>query len=184
MILIDNYDSFTFNIIHYVKELGVEPVVFQNDEISFEELKRMDFDSIILAPGAGNPDGAGCSLDIIKEFYDSKKILGICLGHQCIAQFFGSKIVRAVEPVHGKVSRIKHSNSVLFRNIPEEFNVVRYHSLAVENIAADLRVTARTSDGVIMAFEHKIYPVFGVQFHPEAILSEYGHQLFKNFISI
>lgn len=184
MILIDNYDSFTYNIVQYLKELKVEPAVFENDKITVDELKKMDFDSIIISPGAGNPDGAGVSLEVIKEFYRTKKILGICLGHQCIAQFFGSKIVKSPEPCHGKVFEISHKDSLLFKGIPEKFNVTRYHSLVVENVTDELLVTAKTFDGTIMALEHKKYPVYGVQFHPEAILSEYGHELLKNFIEI
>lgn len=183
MILIDNYDSFTYNIVQYLLELGCKVEVFENDKITIEELKEKNFKNIILSPGAGNPDSAGISLDVIKEFYQTKKILGICLGHQCIAQFFGGKIVKANEPVHGKVSKIYHDNSVLFHNIPEGFNAARYHSLAVENLPECLILTAKTSDGVNMAFQHKSYPIFGVQFHPEAILTEHGHKLLSNFIS-
>lgn len=184
MILIDNYDSFTYNIVQYLEELGCRVDVFENDKITVEELKQMDFKSIILSPGAGNPDNAGISLDVLKEFYKTKKILGICLGHQCIAQFFGGKIVKAQEPVHGKVSKIYHDNSVLFTNIPDSFDAARYHSLAVENLPECLIQTAKTSDGINMAFRHKNYPIFGVQFHPEAILTQYGHRLLENFISV
>ena len=184
MILIDNYDSFTYNIVQYLRELGANPVIFENDKISIDELKKMDFERIILSPGAGNPDGAGISLDVIKEFYKTKKILGVCLGHQCIAQFFNSKIVKAKEPCHGKVSKITHTTSKIFDNIPEEFEVTRYHSLVVSDLAEELKVTARTDDGIIMALEHKTLPIYGVQFHPEAILTQFGHELFKNFINI
>lgn len=182
MILIDNYDSFTYNIVQYLRELGVNPIIFENDGITVNELRKMTFDSIILSPGAGNPDGAGISLEVIKEFYKTKKILGVCLGHQCIAQFFGAKIIKAKEPCHGKTSKIRHGSSVLFKDIPEEFEVTRYHSLIVKDLSEDLTVSAQTSDGIIMALEHKLYPVFGVQFHPEAILTQFGHKLFQNFI--
>lgn len=184
MILIDNYDSFTYNIVQYLKELGVNPKIFENDKITIAELRQMDFISIIISPGAGNPDNAGISMQVIKEFHKDKKILGICLGHQCIAKFFGSDIVRAKEPCHGKVCTIQHSNSNLFKDIPIEFDVTRYHSLVVENLGEDLKETAKTSDNINMALEHKTLPVYGVQFHPEAILSEYGHRLLENFISI
>lgn len=184
MILIDNYDSFTYNIVQYLEELGCRVDVFENDKITVEELKQIDFKSIILSPGAGNPDNAGISLDVLKEFYKTKKILGICLGHQCIAQFFGGKIVKAQEPVHGKVSKIYHNNSVLFNNIPDGFDAARYHSLAVENLPECLMQTAKTLDGINMAYQHKNYPIFGVQFHPEAILTQYGHKLLENFISV
>lgn len=184
MILIDNYDSFTYNIVQYLQELGFMPEVFENDKITVEELKLMNFKSIILSPGAGNPDNAGISMEVIQEFYKSKKILGICLGHQCIAQFFGGKIIKSPQPVHGKVSKIYHDNSVLFRNIPDGFDGTRYHSLMVESLPSVLIETAKTNEGINMAFQHKDYPVFGVQFHPEAILTEHGHKLLKNFISI
>lgn len=182
MILIDNYDSFTYNIVQYLRELGVNPIIFENDGITVNELRKMTFDSIILSPGAGNPDGAGISLEVIKEFYKTKKILGVCLGHQCIAQFFGAKIIKAKEPCHGKTAKIRHGSFVLFKDIPEEFEVTRYHSLIVKDLSEDLTVSAQTSDGIIMALEHKLYPVFGVQFHPEAILTQFGHKLFQNFI--
>ena len=182
MILIDNYDSFTYNIVQYLQELGVEPKVFENDKISVEELLQMDFDSIIISPGAGNPNTAGVSMDVIKNFYQTKKILGICLGHQCIAQFFGGKIVKSQNPTHGKTSRIYFDeNSKLFKGLPQGFEVTRYHSLEVKD--TNLKITARTKDGTIMALEHETVPIYGVQFHPEAILTQYGHELLKNFLS-
>lgn len=181
MILIDNYDSFTYNIVQYLQELGVEPKVFENDKISIEELLQMDFDSIIISPGAGNPNTAGVSMDVIKNFYQTKKILGICLGHQCIAQFFGGKIVKSQNPTHGKTSRIYFDeNSKLFKGLPQGFEVTRYHSLEVKD--TNLKITARTKDGTIMALEHETFPIYGVQFHPEAILTQYGHELLKNFL--
>lgn len=182
MILIDNYDSFTYNIVQYLQELGVEPKVFENDKISVDELLQMDFDSIIISPGAGNPNTAGVSMDVIKNFYQTKKILGICLGHQCIAQFFGGKIVKSQNPTHGKTSRIYFDeNSKLFKGLPQGFEVTRYHSLEVKD--TNLKITARTKDGTIMALEHETFPIYGVQFHPEAILTQYGHELLKNFLS-
>ena len=182
MILIDNYDSFTYNIVQYLQELGVEPKVFENDKISVEELLQMDFDSIIISPGAGNPNTAGVSMDVIKNFYQTKKILGICLGHQCIAQFFGGKIVKSQNPTHGKTSRIYFDeNSKLFKGLPQGFEVTRYHSLEVKD--TNLKISARTKDGTIMALEHETFPIYGVQFHPEAILTQYGHELLKNFLS-
>lgn len=182
MILIDNYDSFTYNIVQYLQELGVTPTVFENDKITIDELKNMDFGEIILSPGAGNPDTAGVSMEVIKEFYKTKKILGICLGHQCIAQFFGAKIAKAKEPYHGKTSKIIHTNSKLFSGIPMEFEVMRYHSLVAENLPLCLKVTAKTEDGIIMALEHEKYPIYGVQFHPESILTTYGHEVLENFL--
>ena len=185
MILIDNYDSFTYNIVQYLQELGVEPKVFENDKITINELKNLNFDRIIISPGAGNPDTAGISMNIIKEFYKTKKILGICLGHQCIAQFFGGKIEISTNPTHGKTSKINIcENSKLFQNLPQEFKVTRYHSLEVSSLPKELKITAKTQDGTIMAIEHKILPIYGVQFHPEAILTEYGHELLENFIKL
>jgi anthranilate synthase component 2 len=181
MILIDNYDSFTYNIVQYLRELGVEPRIFYNDKVTVEQLRALDFEEIIISPGAGNPDNAGVSLDVIKEFYQTKKILGICLGHQCIAQFFGAKVVKT-EPLHGKTSRIYFDEHCgLFQGIPQEFEACRYHSLAVENIGKELIAAAWTKDGTNMALTHTKYPVYGVQFHPEAILTQYGKKLLKNF---
>ena len=187
MILIDNYDSFTYNIVQYLKELGVDLQVFKNDEITIEELKELDFSSIVISPGPGKPYNAGISLDVIKEFSPHKKILGVCLGHQCIAQNFGCKIIKAKEPVHGKVSEIIFAqDEKLFAGIPQGFKATRYHSLVVDpdNISPEIIPVAHTTDGVIMSLRHSIYPVWGVQFHPEAILSEYGKKLLKNFIEI
>ena len=185
MILIDNYDSFTYNIVQYLQELGVEPKIFENDKITINELKQLNFNSIIISPGAGNPDTAGISTDVIKEFYKTKKILGICLGHQCIAQFFGAKIIKSSNPTHGKTFEIYFDeNSKLFKGLPQGFKATRYHSLEVSDLTDDLKLTAQTKGGVIMALEHKTLPIYGVQFHPEAILTEYGHDLLKNFSAI
>ena len=187
MILIDNYDSFTYNIVQYLEELGVEPKIFENDKVTIDELKSLDFDSIIISPGAGNPDTAGISMAVLEEFYKTKKILGICLGHQCIAKFFGANIAKSKNPTHGKTSKIfVCENSKLFKNLPENFDVTRYHSLEVDKFSMppDLKITAETQDGTIMALEHNALPIYGVQFHPEAILTQYGHELLKNFIEI
>lgn len=187
MILIDNYDSFTYNIVQYLEELGVEPKIFENDKVTIDELKSLDFDSIIISPGAGNPDTAGISMAVIQEFYKTKKILGICLGHQCIAKFFGANIVKSQNPTHGKTSKIfVCENSKLFKNLPKNFDVTRYHSLEVEksSMPPSLKITAETQDGTIMALEHNTLPIYGVQFHPEAILTQYGHELLRNFIEI
>lgn len=187
MILIDNYDSFTYNIVQYLLELGVDLRVFKNDEITIEELKKLDFSSIVISPGPGTPDNAGISLDVIKEFAPHKKILGVCLGHQCIAQNFGCKIIKAQEPCHGKVSEIIFAqDEKLFAGITQGFKATRYHSLIVdsESISPEIIPIAHTQGEVIMALKHTIYPVWGVQFHPEAILSEYGKRLFKNFLEL
>lgn len=185
MILIDNYDSFTYNIVQYLQELGVYPRVFKNDEIFISDLKKMDFTSIIISPGAGNPNTAGISLDVIKEFYNTKKILGVCLGFQCLAQFFGASIVKDKEPMHGKISKINVvETSKLFKDLPKSFDVTRYHSLIVDRktVKTPLKITAQTEDQIVMAIEHEKLPLYGVQFHPEAILTQCGHEILKNFI--
>lgn len=187
MILIDNYDSFTYNVVQYLEELGIEPKIFENDKVTIDELKSLDFDSIIISPGAGNPDTAGISMAALEEFYKTKKILGICLGHQCIAKFFGANIAKSKNPTHGKTSKIfVCENSKLFKNLPKNFDVTRYHSLEVEksSMPSSLKITAETQDGTIMALEHDALPIYGVQFHPEAILTQYGHELLRNFIEI
>jgi anthranilate synthase/aminodeoxychorismate synthase-like glutamine amidotransferase len=187
LILIDNYDSFTYNIFQYFRKLNVDIEVYKNDEITTEELKSKDFDGIIISPGPGSFDDAGISNDIIKEFYKTKKILGICLGMQCIAHVFNADVKMAKEPFHGKNSDIYLcENSKLFKNIPQKFSATRYHSLIVDKktVKSPLKITAKTSDGILMALEHEKYPVYGVQFHPEAILSEYGYKIFENFINI
>lgn len=187
MILIDNYDSFTYNIVQYLQELGVNPTVFKNDETTISELKNLNFNSIIISPGAGNPNTAGISLDVINEFYKTKKILGVCLGYQCLAQFFDAKIIKDKEPMHGKISTIKVTQeSKLFQDLPKSFEVTRYHSLIVDRttILSPLKITAQTNDGIVMAIEHETLPLYGVQFHPEAILTQYGHELFRNFVEI
>lgn len=187
MILIDNYDSFTYNVVQYLEELGIKPKIFENDKVAIDELKSLDFDSIIISPGAGNPNTAGISMAALEEFYKTKKILGICLGHQCIAKFFGANIAKSRNPTHGKTSKIfVCENSKLFKNLPKNFDVTRYHSLEVEksSMPSSLKITAETQDGTIMALEHDALPIYGVQFHPEAILTQYGHELLKNFIEI
>jgi len=186
MILIDNYDSFTYNIVQYLKELGSDPKVLKNDEITVNELKKLNFERIIISPGPGNPDNAGISLDVIKEFSSSKKILGICLGHQCIAQHFGAKIIKDNHPTHGKVSKIYFKkNSPLFKDIPQGFNATRYHSLIVDTKSMNdtLIPVAFTDDNILMGLKHRQFDVYGVQFHPEAILTEYGKILLKNFLN-
>jgi len=186
MILIDNYDSFTYNIVQYLRELGVEPKIFKNDEITVSELKKMNFSRIIISPGPKNPDNSGISMEVIKEFYKTKKILGICLGHQCIAQYFGCKIVKSKNPTHGKVSKIYFEENSLFQNLKQGFEATRYHSLIVDNGSIKNRIIplAYTDDKVLMALKHSEYPIYGVQFHPEAILTEGGKVLLSNFLCL
>lgn len=188
MIIIDNYDSFTYNIVQYLKELRVEPQIFKNDEITVSELKKMNFSSIIISPGPGSPDNAGVSMDVISEFYKTKKILGICLGHQCIAKHFGCKVIKAKNPMHGKVSKIHFQDDILFRDIKQDFEATRYHSLIVDNSSLTDSIKplayADFDNSLIMALKHKAYPVYGVQFHPEAILTQFGRKLLENFMSL
>ena len=188
MILIDNYDSFTYNIVQYLQELGVTPRVFKNDEVTIEELKNIDFNSVIISPGPGNPcdkNSTGVCEDIVKEFYTTKKILGVCLGHQLIASHFGARIVKDPEPYHGKTSKIYiERESKLFKDIPNGFEATRYHSLKAVDLPHCLTPLAYTDDKILMALKHRDYKVYGVQFHPEAILTQYGHRLFENFLNI
>ena len=188
MILIDNYDSFTYNIVQYLQELGVTPRVFKNDEVTIEELKNIDFNSVIISPGPGNPcdkNSTGVCEDIVKEFYTTKKILGVCLGHQLIASHFGARIVKDPEPYHGKTSKIYiERESKLFKDIPNGFEATRYHSLKAVDLPHCLIPLAYTDDKILLALKHRDYEVYGVQFHPEAILTQYGHRLFENFLNI
>lgn len=188
MILIDNYDSFTYNIVQYLQELGVKPRVFKNDEVTIKELKNIDFNSVIISPGPGNPcdkNSTGVCEDIVKEFYTTKKILGVCLGHQLIASHFGARIVKDPEPYHGKTSKIYiERESKLFKDIPNGFEATRYHSLKAVDLPHCIIPLAYTDDKILMALKHRDYEVYGVQFHPEAILTQYGHRLFENFLNI
>lgn len=185
--IIDNYDSFTYNIVQYLYEIGIEPTVFRHDEITTGSLRKLPISHIILSPGPGKPENTGVSGDVVREFCGLVPILGICMGHELIAKVFGGKIGYAGEIMHGKVSQIYHNGEGIFRNIPQGFKATRYHSLVVENpLPDDFEVTAWTigADGTmdeIMAIKHKNSPIEGVQFHPEAILTEYGHELLINF---
>jgi anthranilate synthase/aminodeoxychorismate synthase-like glutamine amidotransferase len=170
-----------------LRELGVQPRIFKNDEITINELKKMNFSSLIISPGPKNPDEAGISLEAIKEFYKTKKILGVCLGHQCIAQYFGAKIIKAKEPVHGKVSEIYFEPDPLFKGLKQGFLATRYHSLIVDNATVPdcLKTIGYTKEpNLIMALKHRNYPVYGVQFHPEAILTQGGKKLLENFLRL
>ncbi len=186
ILVIDNYDSFTYNIVQYVGELGHKVIVYRNDEISIADIKKINPDKIIISPGPKSPSEAGISVDIIKEFYNKLPILGVCLGHQAIGYAFGAEIVRASNIMHGKVSSIKHnSTSLLFKNIPESFEATRYHSLVIskKNIPDIINITAYAKDDdEIMAIELKGYNVYGVQFHPESILTFQGKNIINNFL--
>lgn len=194
MLIIDNYDSFTYNIVQYVKILGVEPIVIKNDELSLDQIKKLDFSRIILSPGWGNPENSGVTMDVIDWYQDRVPILGVCLGMQCIAKYFGAMIVKAPEPCHGKNSRVFFDESFeLFRGMKQGFSATRYHSLMVmpnserpctpSLSGTVVEITAWTEDEIPMALKIKDKPIYGVQFHPEAILTENGIDIFKNFLN-
>ena len=184
LLMVDNYDSFTYNIVQYFGELGAEIEVFRNDEISLEGIAERKPDRLVISPGPCSPNEAGISVAAIQHFAGKLPILGVCLGHQSIGAAFGGKIVRAQELMHGKTSVIQTTQQGVFRNLPEKFTVNRYHSLAIERAScpADLEVTAWTDDGEIMGVRHKSLAIEGVQFHPESILTEHGHAMLKNFL--
>src|SRR6185503_6592470 len=186
LLLIDNYDSFTYNLFHYLGQLGAEVVVKRNDELTAADALNMKPEGIVLSPGPCTPDEAGICMDLIKAANGRMPILGVCLGHQAIGQVYGGRVVRAPEPMHGKLSRIHHAGKSVFRGLNNDFEATRYHSLtlAPESIPQSLEVTATTADGVIMGVMHKSHPVHGVQFHPESIASENGHALLQNFLTI
>ena len=184
LLMVDNYDSFTYNIVQYFGELGADIEVFRNDEISLEGIAERRPDRLVISPGPCSPAEAGISVAAIQHFAGKLPILGVCLGHQSIGAAFGGKIVRAQELMHGKTSVILTTQQGVFRNLPEKFTVNRYHSLAIERAScpADLEVTAWTDDGEIMGVRHKSLAIEGVQFHPESILTEHGHAMLKNFL--
>src|SRR6516162_4128279 len=186
LVLIDNYDSFTYNLFHYLGQLGAETVVKRNDEISVAELLAMKPEGVVLSPGPCTPNEAGICLELIAKAQGRLPILGVCLGHQSIGQAYGGTIVRAPEPMHGKLSRVHHTGRSVFRGLNNDFLATRYHSLTIlpESMPADLEVTATSEDGVIQGVMHKTHPVHGVQFHPESIASENGHALLANFLDI
>src|ERR1700748_498271 len=186
ILLIDNYDSFTYNLFHFLGELGAEVRVERNDALTAKEALALKPQGIVLSPGPCTPDDAGICLEVIKQAGGSMPILGVCLGHQAIGQVYGGKIVRAPEPMHGKLSRVHHTGKSVFRGLNNDFMATRYHSLTIDppSMPASLEVTATSEDGVIQGVMHKSHPVHGVQFHPESIASEHGHQLLKNFLDI
>jgi anthranilate synthase component 2 len=184
--LIDNYDSFTFNLVHYLGALGAEVTVWRNDAISVADAVAAKPDAIVLSPGPCTPNEAGICLDLVRAAHTTTPILGVCLGHQAIGQVFGGRVVRAPLPMHGKLSRIAHNGRGIFRGVNGSFQATRYHSLIIDRKSAppELEITAETEDGLIMGLSHRAAPVYGVQFHPESILSEHGRLILKNFLEL
>ena len=186
VLVIDNYDSFTFNLVQYLGELGAELIVKRNDEITLEEIAELDPDKIVISPGPCTPREAGISVDLVKRFAGEIPILGVCLGHQSIGEAFGGKVVRAPYLMHGKTSAVHHDGKSLFAGIDQDFIATRYHSLIVEreSLPEELEITAETADGLIMGLRHREHAVEGLQFHPESILTEPGKRLLKNFLDV
>ncbi|MDX1918334.1 MAG: aminodeoxychorismate/anthranilate synthase component II [Candidatus Caenarcaniphilales bacterium] len=188
ILLIDNYDSFTYNLAQYFWELGYKLEVHRNDQINLSEVEKIDPSHIVISPGPGTPADSGVSMDLIAHFWQRKPILGVCLGHQCLGQFFDVRVGRAPLPMHGKTSLVRHDTVGIFQDLPNPLRVTRYHSLIVEEETIDpekLFVTSRSEDDdLVMSLQHRLYPLYGVQFHPESILTEAGHKLLENFIQI
>jgi len=186
ILLIDNYDSFTYNIFHSLSELGSGVEVYRNDKISLEQISKEKFDKIVISPGPGHPNTSGICINVVKNFYKKIPILGICLGHQIIGAAFGGVIKRAKIIMHGKLSKIIHNGSKLFNKIPKNFYATRYHSLIIDNktLNEDFEISAKTQDNIIMGINHKEYHLYGIQFHPESIKTNFGNIIFKNFLKI
>ncbi|MGD9668340.1 MAG: aminodeoxychorismate/anthranilate synthase component II [Hyphomicrobiaceae bacterium] len=186
LILIDNYDSFTYNLVHFLGELGAESVVIRNDKVTAEEVIAQKPKAIVLSPGPCTPNEAGVCLDLIAKAGATIPLLGVCLGHQSIGQSYGGRVIRAPVPMHGKLSRVRHTGKGIFTGLPQDFEITRYHSLIVEreSLPDCLEITAETDNGLIMGLQHRQHPVHGVQFHPESIASEYGHALLANFLEL
>jgi anthranilate synthase component 2 len=187
LLLIDNYDSFTYNLVQFLGDLGADTTVVRNDALTAPQAVEMGGEAIILSPGPCAPDQAGICLELIGLATEKRiPLLGVCLGHQAIGQVFGGKVVRAPQPMHGKISAVEHDGTGVLSGLPSPFNAARYHSLMVENesLPAVLRVNAQTADGIIMGLAHRELPIHGVQFHPESIASEYGHDILRNFLDL
>jgi anthranilate synthase component II len=185
VLVIDNYDSFVYNLVQYLGELGAEPVVLRNDELPLAEIIALDPDAVLISPGPGTPDDAGVSNDVIGAFAGQVPILGVCLGHQCIGQVYGGEVVRAPQVMHGKTSLIHHRGTGVFAGLPDPLEATRYHSLVVDRASVPdvLEITAETDDGIVMGLRHRELGVEGVQFHPESILTVGGHDLLRNFLA-
>jgi len=186
VLVIDNYDSFTYNLVQYLEELGADTLVFRNDKINLKELEELKFDRIVISPGPGRPKDSGISCSVIDKFYKKMPVLGVCLGHQCIGSLFGGRIIKAGEIMHGKVSLINHNKCDLFKGIKNPFSATRYHSLIIEkkSLPKNLVITANTKNGIIMGIKDKNFPLYGVQFHPESILTIEGKKILKNFLKL
>jgi anthranilate synthase/aminodeoxychorismate synthase-like glutamine amidotransferase len=186
LLVIDNYDSFTYNLVQLFGELKIDPVVRRNDEISLDDIKKLKPERICISPGPGRPEDAGVSAEVIRQFGPRTPILGVCLGHQCIAQVFGGEIVRAEKLMHGKTSTIRHNQRNIFQDITQPLEATRYHSLIVrrESLPDSLEITAETDDGEIMGLQHREFPLHGVQFHPESILTAEGKKILANFLRV
>lgn len=186
ILLIDNYDSFVYNLDRYLQRLGQRTLVVRSDAIGVDAIGRLSLDAIVISPGPKSPDEAGCSMEVVRRMSEQTPILGVCLGHQAIGQAFGGRIVRGHAPMHGKSCMIEHDGSPLFDEIPTRFQVGRYHSLVIEpaSLPNSIRATAWADDGTIMAIQHRMYPVYGVQFHPESILTAAGYQVLANFLAL
>ena len=185
VLLIDNYDSFTFNLYHYISSLGVKVDVVRNDKITAKDIKKNKYSKIVISPGPGNPSQSGNCINILKSLHKEMPFLGVCLGHQIIGQVFGSKIIQAKKLMHGKISRIKSKKIGILKNLPKTFEATRYHSLIIDKktLSDSLEITAETEDGLIMGVQHKVYNIHGVQFHPESIKTKLGIKILKNFVN-
>jgi len=185
VLVIDNYDSFVYILVQYLGEIGLEPVVYRNDKLAIQEVSRLDVDAILISPGPGTPRDSGISMDLLNAYKDIKPIFGVCLGLQCIGEFFGGNVIRAPEVMHGKTSSISHTEQGVFTKVSNPLEATRYHSLVVErdSLPDVLEITAETDDGIVMGLRHKQYRIEGVQFHPESILTREGHSILKNFFT-
>jgi len=186
LFVLDNYDSFTYNLVQYLGEMGEDPVVRRNDQVTVDEIERLNPERIVISPGPCTPREAGISIELIRHFAGRKPLLGVCLGHQAIGEAFGGRVVRAPYLMHGKLSRIHHDGRTIFRGLPQDFAATRYHSLIVERegLPEVFEISAATDDGLIMGLRHRRFPVEGVQFHPESILTEPGKALLRNFLQL
>lgn len=184
VLVIDNYDSFVYNLVQYLGELGAEPLVHRHDDLTLDEIAGLDPDAVLISPGPGRPEDAGLSNEVIRRFAGVRPVLGVCLGHQCVAQVYGGQVVRAPEVMHGKTSVIHHTGTGTFHGLPDPLQATRYHSLIVEpdSVPDELEVTAWTDDGAVMGLRHRVHDVEGVQFHPESILTTGGHDMLRNFL--